>query len=198
MGTHRAYDGAVVGDDCFIAAGSLVVPGTVILAASFVLGRPAKVVPGWSERQTAPGVPLSFAQDPTNNANISAVVAGDAGAYVAALTGTTQLCGTIGGNTASLVTGACADAGPTDAATRLDGCTFGVTATLTANFQSDTVQGTMTYGLTNANGPACSPLGACQSVQAFSGVILPADAGVIVPADSGSPDSPADASHPSG
>jgi len=37
-------DGAVVGDDSFIAAGSLVTPGTVIPPRSFVLGRPAKVV----------------------------------------------------------------------------------------------------------------------------------------------------------
>ncbi|WP_394849375.1 gamma carbonic anhydrase family protein [Pendulispora brunnea] len=37
-------DNATIGDDCFIAAGSLVTPGTVIPARSFVLGRPAKVV----------------------------------------------------------------------------------------------------------------------------------------------------------
>jgi hypothetical protein len=147
-------------------------------------------LPGWTERQTAQGVSLSFSQDPTNNANISAVVGGDAGAYVAALTGTTQLCGILGGNQASLATGSCADAGPTDAATHIDGCTFGVTATLSANFQSDTVQGTVSYGVSTASGPSCSSLGACQSVQAFSGVILPADAG--------SPDSPADALRPSG
>ena len=159
-------------------------------AVSIVDGANPCQLPGWTERQTAPGVSLNFAQDPTNTANISAVVGGDAGAYVAALTGTTQLCGTIAGNQASLITGACADAGPTDAATRLDGCTFGVTATLTASFQSDTVQGTVTYGVKNPSGPACSSLGACQSVQAFSGVILPADAG--------SPDSPADALRPSG
>ena len=169
-----------------------------LYSVSIVDGANPCQLPGWTERQTAPSVPLNFAQDPTNNANISAVVGGDAGAYVAALTGTTQMCGTIGGNQASLATGACADAGPTDAATRLDGCVFGVTATLTANFQSDTVQGTVTYGVKNPSGAGCSSLGACQSVQAFSGVILPADAGVIVPADSSSPDSPADASHPSG
>jgi hypothetical protein len=161
-----------------------------LYAVSIVDGANPCQLPGWTERQTAPGVSLRFAQDPTNNANISAVVGGDAGSWVAALTGTTQMCGTLGGYQATLATGACADAGPTDAATRLDGCTFGVTATLTANFQSDTVQGTVTYGLKNENGPACSSLGACQSVQAFSGVILPADAG--------SPDSPVDASHPSG
>jgi len=161
-----------------------------LYAVSIVDGTNPCQLPGWTERQTAPGVSLSFAQDPANNANIAAVMGGDAGAYVATLTGTQQLCGILGGNQATLATGSCADAGPTDAATRLDGCTFGVTATLTANFQSDTVQGTVTYGLKKQNGPACSSLGACQSVQAFSGVILPADAG--------SPDSPADASHPSG
>jgi carbonic anhydrase/acetyltransferase-like protein (isoleucine patch superfamily) len=37
-------DGAVIGDDSFIAAGSLVTPGTIIPAHSFVMGRPAKVV----------------------------------------------------------------------------------------------------------------------------------------------------------
>ena len=37
-------DGAVVGDDSFIAAGSLVTPGTVIPPHSFVLGRPAHVM----------------------------------------------------------------------------------------------------------------------------------------------------------
>ncbi|WP_394838905.1 gamma carbonic anhydrase family protein [Pendulispora rubella] len=37
-------DDAKIGDDCFIGAGSLVTPGTVIPARSFVLGRPAKVV----------------------------------------------------------------------------------------------------------------------------------------------------------
>jgi carbonic anhydrase/acetyltransferase-like protein (isoleucine patch superfamily) len=35
-------DAAVIGDDCFIAAGSLVTPRTVIPAGSFVKGRPAK------------------------------------------------------------------------------------------------------------------------------------------------------------
>jgi gamma-carbonic anhydrase len=37
-------DGAIVGDDTFIAAGSLVTPRTVIPPRSFVLGRPAKVL----------------------------------------------------------------------------------------------------------------------------------------------------------
>jgi carbonic anhydrase/acetyltransferase-like protein (isoleucine patch superfamily) len=43
-------DGAVIGDDCFIAAGSLVTPGTVIPPRSFVVGRPARVKAGISER----------------------------------------------------------------------------------------------------------------------------------------------------
>jgi hypothetical protein len=161
-----------------------------LYAVSIVDGANPCQLPGWTERQTAQGVPLAFSQDPTNNANISAVVSGDAGAYVAALTGTTQLCGILGGNQASLATGSCADAGPTDAQARIDGCTFGVTATLTANFQSDTVQGTVSYGVNNPKGSACSSLGACQSIQAFSGVIVPADAS--------SPDSPVDALRPSG
>jgi hypothetical protein len=161
-----------------------------LYSVSIVDGANPCSLPGWSERQSAQGVPLSFSQDPTNNANISVVVGGDAGAYVATLTGTTHLCGILGGNQASLATNSCADAGTTDAAARIDGCTFGVTATLSANFQSDTVQGTLTYGVTSSNGPACSSLGACQSVQAFSGVIVPGDAG--------SPDSPADALRPSG
>jgi hypothetical protein len=165
-----------------------------LYSVSIVDGTNPCSLPGWTERQSAQGVSISFSQDPTNNANISAVVGGDAGAYVAALTGTTQLCGTLGGNQASLVTGACADAGPTDAAARIDGCTFNVTATLSANFQSDTVQGTVTYGVNNPSGPKCSSLGACQSVQAFSGVIVPADAG----SPEAAPDAPADALHPSG
>jgi hypothetical protein len=148
-----------------------------IYSVSIVDGANPCLLPGWTERQAAQGVALSFSQDPTNMANISAVVAGDAGAYVATLTGTTQLCGILGGNQASLTTGSCADAGPTDAAARIDGCTFGVTATLSANFQSDTVQGTLSYGVSSQTGPSCSSLGACQSVQAFSGVIVPADAG---------------------
>jgi len=161
-----------------------------IYTVSIVDGANPCSLPGWTERQTAQGVSVSFSQDPTNNANISAVVSGDAGAYVATLTGTTQLCGILGGNQATLATGSCADAGATDAQARIDGCTFGVTATLSANFQSDTVQGTVSYGVNNPNGPACSSLGACQSVQAFSGVIVPADAS--------SPDSPPDALRPSG
>jgi hypothetical protein len=161
-----------------------------LYSVSVVEGANPCQLPGWTERQSAQGVPFTFSQDPTNKANISAVVGGDAGAYVRSLTGTTQLCGVIGGNQATLATGSCADAAVTDAAASIDGCTFGVTATLTANFQSDTVQGTVAYGAKSGNGPACSSLGACQSVQAFSGVIVPADAG--------SPDSPADALRPSG
>lgn len=148
-----------------------------LYSVSIVDGANPCLLPGWTERQAAQGVALSFAQDPTNNANISAVVGGDAGAYVAALTGTTQLCGILGGNQASLATGSCADAGATDAAAHIDGCAFGVVATLSATFQSDTVQGTLSYGVSNSSGPSCSSLGACQSVQAFSGVIVPADAG---------------------
>lgn len=148
-----------------------------LYAVTIVDGANPCSLPGWSERQAAQGVALSVSQDPTNNANVSAVLGGDAGAYVASLTGTPQLCGIIGGNTATLATGACADAGATDAMARIDGCTFGVTATLTANFQSDTVQGTMTYGVNNQSGPHCPSFGACQSVQAFAGVIVPADAG---------------------
>jgi hypothetical protein len=162
-----------------------------LYAVSLVDGANQCQLPGWTERQSAQGVPFTFAQDPTNNANISAVVGAEAGAYIAALTGTTQLCGTIGGNQASVATGACADAGSTDAATRIDGCTFGVGATIAATFQNDTVQGTVSYGISNSSGPGCSTLGACQSVQAFAGVIVPADAG---PSDSAS--SPRDAGHP--
>lgn len=162
-----------------------------VYSVSIVDGANPCSLPGWSERQSAQGVALRFSQDPTNNANISAVVGGDAGAYVAALTGTTQLCGILGGNQATLATGSCADAGATDAATRIDGCAFGVTATLSASFQSDTVQGTLSYGVNNPTGPSCSSLGACQSVQAFSGVIVPGG-------DAGSPLAPADASRPSG
>jgi hypothetical protein len=162
-----------------------------VYSVSMVDGANPCRLPGWTERQTAQGVALVVSQDPTNNANISAVVGGDAGAYVAALTGTTQLCGVLGGNQATLATGSCADSGTTDAQARIQGCTFGVTATLTANFQSDTVQGTVSYGVNGTNnGPACSSLGACQSVQAFSGVIVSADAGLTGP--------PADASRPSG
>jgi hypothetical protein len=165
-----------------------------VYSVSIVDGANPCSLPGWSERQSAQGVSIHFAQDPTNNANISAVVGGDAGAYVAALTGTAQLCGTLGGNQATLATGSCADAGATDAAAHIDGCTFGVTATLSANFQSDTVQGTVTYGVNNPNGPKCSSLGACQSVQAFSGVIVPGDGG----SPEAAPDAPADALRPSG
>ncbi len=148
-----------------------------LYSVSIVEGANPCALPGWTERQAAQGVALTVSQDPTNNANISAVVGGDAGAYVASLTGTAQLCGILGGNQASLATGACADAGATDAMARIDGCSFGVTATLSANFQSDTVQGTVTYGVSNPKGPSCPQFGGCQSVQAFSGVILPADAG---------------------
>ncbi|HEX8794544.1 MAG TPA: hypothetical protein VF765_26545 [Polyangiaceae bacterium] len=165
-----------------------------LYSVSIVDGANPCSLPGWTERQAAQGVALSFAQDPTNNANISAVVGGDAGAYVAALTGTPQLCGVLGGNQASLTTGSCPDAGPTDAMARLDGCSFGVTATLTANFQYDTVQGTVSYGVSSPTGKACPQFGGCQSVQAFSGVILPADAG----SPDSAPDSPPDALRPSG
>lgn len=37
-------DNVVVGDDCFIAAGSLLTPGKVFPAKSFIMGSPAKVV----------------------------------------------------------------------------------------------------------------------------------------------------------
>lgn len=164
-----------------------------LYSVSIVDGANPCELPGWNERQAAQAVPLTFAQDPTNNANISAVVGAEAGAFIASLTGTTQLCGTIGGNQATVATGACADAGPTDAATRLDGCTFGVTASIAATFQSDTVQGTVSYGISSSSGPACATLGACQSVQAFAGVIVPADAGAPVDAPA---DSRADASRP--
>jgi hypothetical protein len=166
-----------------------------LYSVSVVEGANPCQLPGWTERQSAQGVAFTVSQDPTNYANISAAVGGDPGAYVRSLTGTSQLCGVLGGNQATLATGSCPDAGVTDAATRIDGCAFGVTATLTANFQSDTVQGTVTYGVNNASGPKCSSLGACQSVQAFSGVIVPADAGF---AEAGSPDSPGDAVSPSG
>lgn len=167
-----------------------------IYSVSIVDGANPCSLPGWSERHAAQGVALSFSQDPTNQANISAVVGGEAGAYVAALTGTPQLCGILGGNQASLATGACADAGVTDAMARLDGCAFGVTATLSASFQSDTVQGTVSYGVNNPTGPSCPPLGACQSVQAFSGVIVPADAGAQEASMEAS--APMDGSRPSG
>lgn len=167
-----------------------------VYSVSIVDGANPCSLPGWTERQAAQGVALSFSQDPTNNANLSAVVGGEAGAYVAALTGTPQLCGILGGNQASLATGACADAGPTDAMARLDGCAFGVTATLAANFQSDTVQGTVTYGVSSPTGPRCPSLGACQSVQAFSGVIVPADAGA--PETSAEASASPDASHSPG
>jgi carbonic anhydrase/acetyltransferase-like protein (isoleucine patch superfamily) len=36
-------DGAVIGEDSFVAAGSLVTPKTVVPPRSFVIGRPAKV-----------------------------------------------------------------------------------------------------------------------------------------------------------
>jgi carbonic anhydrase/acetyltransferase-like protein (isoleucine patch superfamily) len=46
-------DRAVVGEESFIAAGSLVTPGTVIPKRSFVIGRPAKVVRAASDRDIA-------------------------------------------------------------------------------------------------------------------------------------------------
>jgi gamma-carbonic anhydrase len=42
--TSVVLDGAVIEDDCFLAAGSLVTPGTRIPARSLALGRPARVV----------------------------------------------------------------------------------------------------------------------------------------------------------
>lgn len=161
-----------------------------LYALSIVDGANPCFLPGWTERDTAQGVPVTFSQDPTNTANIAAVVGGDAGAYVTSLTGTSQLCGILGGNQASLATGACADAGASDAMAHLDGCAFNVTATLAVTFQSDTVQGTVTYAVSNPDGGACPAFGSCQSVQAF--------AGVIVPADAGSSQAPTDASRPQG
>lgn len=42
--TSVVLDGAVIEDDCFVAAGSLVTPGTRIPTRSLALGRPARVV----------------------------------------------------------------------------------------------------------------------------------------------------------
>ena len=46
-------DEAKIGEDCFIAAGSLITPGTVIPPRSFVMGRPGKVVRAVTERDLA-------------------------------------------------------------------------------------------------------------------------------------------------
>ncbi|MEM9861949.1 MAG: gamma carbonic anhydrase family protein [Myxococcota bacterium] len=52
MGTI-VLDEAVIGDDCFVAAGSLVTPRTVIPPGSFALGRPAKVKRSLTEEERA-------------------------------------------------------------------------------------------------------------------------------------------------
>ena len=36
-------DGVIVGEECIVAAGSLLVPGTLVPPRSLVLGRPARV-----------------------------------------------------------------------------------------------------------------------------------------------------------
>jgi hypothetical protein len=124
----------------------------------------------WTEGQSASGVPLVVTQDPITPTTMSATLGGAPGTLlleeIAANddAGTVLLTGTVGGNQATLT-------GNGSASQKNGSCTYTTTASLSVNFQGDTVQGTLTYEIVPVGNADCTAIAGCQTTQAFAGTI---------------------------
>lgn len=113
----------------------------------------------WTVGDTTSGVPFTVTQ---SGSEVTGVIGGLAKAYYDVALGSDTFTGTGSGNHVKLVIHG-------TNSFKKNKCTYTVIATLDGDLSADALAGQIAYTAATNGSPDCAPLGACSSVQKFSG-----------------------------